>query len=78
LPDSQAGYSCNFELRTFLSSNNKHDNSTNQRQATENRRNGNVLALFRGGVDGTEIKNIYLMGVTKSLIGEDQPAENSE
>jgi hypothetical protein len=76
LPDSQAGNFRSLELRTFLASDDEQGNSSDQRQPAENWRNGNVLPLFRCGVDGTEIENLFLMGVTKSLIGEGQPAQN--
>jgi hypothetical protein len=77
LPDSQAGNFRSLELGTFFTSHNQQGNSPNQRQTAENRRNGNVLLLFRRGVDGPEVKNLFLMGVVKSLIGEGQPAQNN-
>jgi hypothetical protein len=37
-----------------------------------------MLLLFRGGVDGSEIKNFFLMSVRESLIRKGQPAQNNE
>jgi hypothetical protein len=78
LPDSQAGHFRNFELRTFPASNDKQGNSSDQRQRAEYWRNRNVFMVFPGGVDGPEIKNFFLMGISESLIGEGQPAQNNQ
>jgi hypothetical protein len=32
--------------------------------------------IFPGGVDRPEIKNLFLMGISESLIGKSQPAKN--
>lgn len=74
MPDSQAGYFRNFKLRIFLSSDDDESNSSNQGQAAEHGWNGNPLVILTRGVNGTEIKNLFLMGIRKSLIGERQPA----
>jgi len=36
-----------------------------------------MLMIFPGGVDGTDIKNLFLMGISESLISEGQPAQNN-
>jgi hypothetical protein len=66
-----------FELRTFPASNDEQDDSSHQRQPAEYGWNRNSLLLFCGGVDGPDVKNLFLMGVIESLIGEDQPAQNN-
>jgi hypothetical protein len=78
LPDSQAGHFRTFDLRTSLASDDKQDNSSDQRQPAEYWRNRNPLMVFSGGVDGPEIKNLFLMGISESLIGEGQPAQNNQ
>jgi hypothetical protein len=78
LPDSQAGYFRSFELRTFSSADNDQDNSSDQRQTTKQWRDRNVFLIFPGGMDGPEIKNLFLMGISESLIGEGQPAQNNQ
>jgi hypothetical protein len=78
LPDSQAGHFRNFELRTFLASYDEQGNSSRQRQPAEYWRNRNVLMVFPGGVDGPEVKNLFLMGKRESLIGEGQAAQNNQ
>jgi hypothetical protein len=76
LPDSQAGHFRSFELRAFLASNDEQGNSSDQRQPTEYRWNRNPLMIFPGGVDRPKIENFFLMGISKSLIGKSQPAQN--
>jgi len=71
------GHYRSFELRTFLAPSHKQNNSSDQRQPAEYWWNRNVLSFFRGSVDGPEIKNLFLMGITESLIGEGQAAQNN-
>lgn len=78
MPDSQAGYFRSFVLRPFLAANNDQDNSSNQRQTAECRRNRNVLLIFPGRVDRPYIQNLFLMGVSESLIRQRQPAKNNQ
>ena len=78
MPDSQAGYYCSFELRTFLAANSKQGNSSDQRQTTEHWRNRNVLMVFPSGVDRSKIKNLFLMSISESLIGEHQATQNNQ
>jgi hypothetical protein len=78
LPDSQAGYYCSFELRTFFAANNKQGNSSDQRQTTEHWRNRNVLMVFPSGVDRSNIENLFLVGISESLIGKRQAAQNNQ
>jgi hypothetical protein len=77
LPDSQAGNFRNLELRAFLASDNEEGDSADQRQPTEDRRDGNMLLLVRGGVDGPEIENCFPTGIIEALIGEGQPTQNN-
>jgi len=78
LPDSQAGHFRSFELRTFLASNDKQDNSSDQRQPAEYRRNGNsVLSLCRN-MHWSHIHYMFVTGVVESVMGEDQPAQNNQ
>jgi len=77
LPDSQAGHFRSFELRTLPASNDEQGNSSDQRQPAEYWRDRNSLLLFRGGVDRPEIKNLFLMGIRESLVGEGQPTQNN-
>jgi hypothetical protein len=78
LPDSQAGYFRGFELRTFFTANNDQDDSSDQRQATEDWRNRKVLLIFPGRVDRPNVQNLFLTRVGESLISERQPTENNQ
>src|SRR5713226_247174 len=78
LPDSQAGHFRNFELRTFLASNDQQGNSADQRQPAQYRRNRNSLLIFPGGVDRPDIKNLFLMRISESLVGKGQSAQNNQ
>jgi hypothetical protein len=66
-----------FELRTFPASNDEQDDSSDQRQSAEYGWNRNSLMIFPGGVDRPEVKNLFLMSISESLIGEGQPAQNN-
>ena len=77
LPDSQAGNFRSLELRTFSASNNEQGNSPNQRETAKDRRDRNMLLLVRGGVDGPEIENFFLMGIIEPLIRKGQAAQNN-
>lgn len=77
MPDSQAGNFRSLELRTFPASNNEQGNSPNQRETAKDRRDRNMLLLFRSGVDGPEIENFFLMGIIESLIRKGQAAQNN-
>ena len=78
MPDSQAGHFRSFELRTFFAAENDQDNSPDQRYPTEYRGDGNVFLIFPGGVDRADIQNLFLMGVSESLIPQRQPTQNNQ
>ena len=76
MPDSQAGHYCGFELRNLFAADDDQGNSSDQRQATENWWNRNMLLIFPGGVDRPDVQNLFLPGVVESLIRESQPTKN--
>jgi hypothetical protein len=78
LPDSQAGHFHKSELRLLLDSRDEHDDAAYQREPSEYWGNRNVVMFFRGSVNRSEIKNFFLMGIRKSLIGERKAAKNDE
>jgi hypothetical protein len=71
------GHERSVELGTFPAANKDQDNAPNQRETAENWWNGNVLLLFRSGVDGPKVDNLFLMGVIETLIGKGQTTENN-
>jgi hypothetical protein len=78
LPDSQAGYFRGFELRTFFAADDDQENSSDQRQTAEYRRYRNVLLIFPGGVDRSDVQNLFLTRVSESLVGECQPTQHNQ
>ncbi len=78
MPDSQAGYFHNCELRFLPESGDKHNDSACQRQSTKKRRNINVLVLIRSGVDRSDIKDLVFMRIVESAIGEGKTAQHDE
>ena len=78
LPDSQAGQYRIFELGLLLDSRDKHDDASYQCKAAEYRGNRNVVMFFGSGVDRSDIQNLFLMCIRKSLIGESKTAQDDE
>jgi hypothetical protein len=78
LPDSQAGYYCGFVLGILPGTDEEQGNAPDHREPAEDWRNGNVFVLFRSSVDRTDIKNLFLMRIVESLIGEGQRAQYDE
>ena len=78
MPDSQAGQFPIFELGLFLDSCDEHDHASYQCKATEYWGNRNMVMFFGRGVNRSDIKNFFLMSISKSLIGERKAAQNDE
>src|SRR5260370_25938327 len=78
LPDSQAGHFHKLMLGILSGPGDHQDDSPDQRQSTEEWRYGDVLMLFRGGVDRATIQPSFLMGVIEPLIGQRQAAKNNQ
>ncbi len=67
---------CVMELGTLFRANDDQDDTSDERQTARDGRNGNMLVLVRGGVDGADIQDFFLMGVGETLISEREAAEN--
>jgi hypothetical protein len=78
LPDSQAGRFQKFGLGILSACGDDHDDSSDQRESTEDWRNGNVLMLFFSGVDRPDIQHLFLMGVIEPLISQRQASKNNQ
>ncbi len=78
LPDAQAGYLHNSELRLLPDSNDEHNDSADERQPAKQRRNINVLVFIRGGVDRPDIEDLILMCIVESAVSERKTAQHNE
>jgi hypothetical protein len=78
LRDSQAGQCCGRKLGLFLGSNDKQDDSSHQRESSEDWGNGHSVMLFCCGVNRPGIQDFFLVRVSKSLISKRQAAENDK
>jgi hypothetical protein len=75
-PTLRRGNFRSFGLRILFRSNNEQDDSSHQREPAQYRRNRHSVVLFRGGMDRSDIKDFFLMGVIEALVGEAERTQN--
>src|SRR4051794_35698555 len=57
---------------------NQNHYPSNQRQGTENRRNGNGVMFFLRGLDGPHVQNLLLRSVCEALISQGQHTNHQQ
>ena len=67
-----------FLLSLLFRAGDEQENSAGKRQASEDRRNGNVFVRIFGGVDGPDIEDISVARVVDSLVSENQGAQDDK
>lgn len=60
--DSQAGQCCGRKLGLFLGSNDKQDDSSHQRESSEDWGNGHSVMLFCCGVNRPQFRHLLQTG----------------